>query len=65
MTGCKRLDDWFLGLECDVAPHSTSVPFFPEEHKEISKSVGQHGGIQMFHRWSGLEVSAEAPVQGL
>ncbi len=34
----SRLDDWFLGAGRGLQPPSTSVPFFPEVHEELTKS---------------------------
>lgn len=62
MLSWAAVKGWTIGSWVWSAPHSTSVPFFPEVHKEILKSVGQHGGIRIFHGWSGLEELAEAPV---
>ncbi|KAL0191697.1 hypothetical protein M9458_014395, partial [Cirrhinus mrigala] len=33
-----ELDDWFLGNNRDSRPRSSPVPFFPEVHKELTKS---------------------------
>ncbi len=34
----SRLDDWFLGAGRGSQPRSAPVPFFPEVHKELTKS---------------------------
>ncbi len=31
-----RLDDWFLGVDCDGSQGPTLVPFFPEVHDELT-----------------------------
>ncbi len=31
-----RLDDWFLGVDCDGSQGPTPVPFFPEVHDELT-----------------------------
>ncbi len=35
----SRLDDWFLRAGSDSKPHSAPVPFFPEVHEELTKSL--------------------------